>query len=123
MYAGLERFALYVHCHVLSNESPPRLALLLEQVTRLHNLDADQKFRFICEGCTLPPGMAISETPLANSENLEVMVHPIEWPVKRGRTHMSACPVGVPATQIRRGDNTPYVPPRSTPASPNVIIQ
>lgn len=64
-------------------------AALHNEVARLHNLDPDQPFRFIVsapEGqITLPPGMALSETPLANSENLEVQVHPIEWPVKRGR--------------------------------------
>ena len=71
------------------------------EVTRLYNLDRDQKFRFSVCGATLPFGVAISESPLANSQDLNVHVNACEWPVRRGRGVNRAVP-GMAATRARR---------------------
>jgi len=78
------------------------------EAARLHNLDARQRLRFVLEGQMLPPGMAISESPLANSKNMKVHVMPCEWPVKRGYANPSSSfhastASAIPATRLRRG--------------------
>jgi len=46
------------------------------EAIRLHNLDGQKQFRFVLGGVKLRAGVAISETPLANTEDLDVVVLP-----------------------------------------------
>ena len=46
------------------------------EAIRLHNLDSQKQFRFVLGGVKLRAGAAISETPLANTEDLDVVVLP-----------------------------------------------
>jgi len=48
--------------------------ILYDEATRLHNLDANQKLRFVLNGTALPMNIPISESSLANSYNLEVLI-------------------------------------------------
>jgi len=78
------------------------------EAARLHNLDVRQRLRFVLEGQMLPLGMAISESPLANSKNLKVHVMPCEWPVRRGHANPSSSvhastASAIPATRVRCG--------------------
>ena len=68
----------------------------------LHNLDVDQRLRFLLHGKPLPRGVAISESPLAGTSDLEVRVMPCDWPVKRGCRSNSAANA-IAATRARRG--------------------
>ena len=73
------------------------------EVTRLFNLDRDQKFRFSLNGKALPLGLAISESPLCNSQNLKVYVQALEWPVRRGPlSNRAPAASAVAATRARR---------------------
>jgi len=53
-------------------------------VTRLHRLDRHEQLNFIVNGAPLPKGVAISETPLANSRMQEVQVTAAPWWSKAG---------------------------------------
>ena len=65
------------------------------QACRLHNLAPDQKLRFVLEnGTPLPPGVPISESPLAETENEQVIVQPVAFPVKRGYANPSSSGYG-----------------------------
>ena len=94
------------------------------EAARLHNLDADQKLRLVLEGAALPLGVAISESPLANTKNQKVHIQPCEWPVKRARMSVSGRTVragaGIPATRAR-GDARPRPPPKHQKAGGVVI--
>ena len=72
----------------------------------LHNLDEDQRLRFVLHGKALPRGVALSDSPLAGTTDLEVSVMPCDWPVKRGcRTNSGASAIA--ATRARRGAARP----------------
>lgn len=52
---------------------------------KVHNLAAGQNFRFVHDGRPLAPKLAISESPLANTRNLEVLIMPAHGlSIKRG---------------------------------------
>ena len=49
-----------------------------------HNLDPNQRIHFRLKGKPLPLGVALAESPLAQTRNLHVHVVVPDWPVKRG---------------------------------------
>ena len=83
---------------------------LHREACRLHNLASDMKLRFSVRGTTRARGVAMSETPLASTKNLQVRVDAAEWPVKRLSREE---PTGAPrlaAWEIRRARRRNYNP-------------
>ena len=84
---------------------------LHDEAARLHNLDADQQLRFLVQGRPLPRGTPISETALANTENLQVSIMPCQWPVKRGYANPSSSGFASTSTAVAatraRGNKAP----------------
>jgi hypothetical protein len=75
---------------------------LHDAASHLHSLDANQKLRFLLNGRALPLGVAVSESALANTRNLEVRVVPCQWPVKRNsRSSYAATGTAIAATRVR----------------------
>ena len=63
------------------------------------------KLMFIVNGTMLPRGTSISESPLAGTENAEVLIKPREWPVKRNAWSSSTTMApGLSAFQARGRD-------------------
>lgn len=75
---------------------------LHDEASRLHNLDPSQKLRFLLEDDELHLGVPIAESPLANSQDLQVRVMATEWPVRRGRLSTTAFSAGGVATTASR---------------------
>ena len=59
---------------VLPGSARCTTAALSGAATRLHKLDTHQKLRFNVGGYTLPMNLPVSESPLANTQDLEVLV-------------------------------------------------
>lgn len=80
---------------------------LHDEAARLHNLDTNQKLSFSLKGAMLPLGVPISESPLSNTQDLEVFVAACEWPVKRVcRSNSASVASAIAATRARRGVGT-----------------
>lgn len=75
---------------------------LLKEACRLHNLETNQGLRFFLNGAALSLGTPISATPLAATQDLEVHMQALDWPVRRGR-NPSILDSAVAATVARRG--------------------
>ena len=67
----------------------------------MHNLDAKQRLLFMLNGTPLPRSIAISESPLASTQNLQVHIKVLDFPVMRGRD-FGATASGIPASQVRQ---------------------
>ena len=74
--------------------------------TRLHKLSGRQALEFFLNGAVLPLGVPVSESPLANTENLEVHV----------RAAQSAAVMGAGACTESRSSLNRAAPPRRTAA-------
>jgi hypothetical protein len=75
---------------------------LHQEASRLHNLDPAQKLRFLLDNDELQLGVPIVESPLANSQDLQVRVMATEWPVRRGRLSTTAFSAGGVATSATK---------------------
>ena len=90
---------------------------------QLHNLDENQPLRYLLKGMPLPPGIALSETALANTADLRVHVKAVEWPVKRGcRSNSAAASSGVAASHVRHGGAPPRMAP-TTGGCPHLFFE
>ena len=73
--------------------------------TRVHNLDRHGELNFIVDGKQLPLGIPISESPLANSRDVEVVVVAATW------WKQEVLPPGKRSVVLRRGEGRRYKPP------------
>jgi hypothetical protein len=92
----------------LSYEGVPKAAILpgsgttdvLHRVAaRLYALDAQAQLSFSVRGAPIPGGVAISETPLADSTDLEVVVTATPWYQSTGRRATRRTAALIPGTQ------------------------
>lgn len=92
---------------------------LHNEAARVHDLDVNQRLRFLLDGKVLPVGVDISESPLANTENLAVHVMPSQWPARRGYRNVASASgrrvKGVAAIRVQRGIIPPDQPVARVP--------